>query len=148
SPLTKLTAGESGHSFPTLLPDGDHFLYTGAQGGPPETGGIYIGSLSAKPDEQKPRRLLPDASKTAYSTSIGPGTGSADGYVLFVRGSVLMAQPWDSQRLELTGEAVPVAERVPSTGLSASATGTLVYRMSTAVAGDQLTWFDRQGKIL
>jgi dipeptidyl aminopeptidase/acylaminoacyl peptidase len=67
-----------------------------------------------------------------------------------------MAQPFDNRKLELAGDAVPIAEQVSST-VSASATGVLVYGTGSlnlpqgaanfTVRG-QLTWFDRQGKVI
>ena len=152
SALTKLSLGENAHLYPTLLPDGHHFLYS-RQG--TTNSGIYLGSLDATPDQQDDKKVLPlparsiaATSKTAYAGSSGSGAGSVDGYVLFVRGGTLTAQPWDSQRLETTGEATPIAERVPPTGFSVSTTGVLVYRMSGLAAEAQLTWFDREGQVV
>jgi eukaryotic-like serine/threonine-protein kinase len=68
-----------------------------------------------------------------------------------------MAQPFDTRRLELTGEAIPIAEQVPFLGFSASATDVLVYVTGTQTSPPagmrgniqgQLTWFDRAGKVL
>jgi Tol biopolymer transport system component len=73
--------------------------------------------------------------------------------LLFMRGSALMAQPFDSRRMALSGEAVPLADRVQvnettssqRTGtFSVSETGILVYR-ADASGGSDLVWFDRTG---
>ena len=153
SALTKLSPGENTHLYPTLLPDGHHFLYSRATFNP--GGGIYLGSVDTAPDQQGTMNVLPlsatsisATSKTAYVGSSGPGAGSVDGYVLFVRGGTLTAQPWDNQRQETTGEPTPIAERVPTTGFSVSTTGVLVYRMSGLAAEAQLTWFDRKGQVV
>jgi WD40-like Beta Propeller Repeat len=147
---------------PSFLPDGRHFVYLRNV---VEHGrrvfGIYLGSVDTKPGEQPSRPLLPDFTFVAFAPSF---SDPRLGYLLFVRGTTavgtvgtLMAQPFDTSRLELAGDAIPLAERVSNTSLSASATGVLVY-----VAGEQqipdsvvrgnirgeLTWFDRQGKIL
>jgi hypothetical protein len=49
------------------------------------------------------------------------------GHLLFVREGTLMAQPFDSKRLELAGEAVPIAEQVATSitrgAFSVSTTG-------------------------
>jgi Tol biopolymer transport system component len=63
-----------------------------------------------------------------------------------------MVQPFEARKLQLSGEPVPVAEHVGTTGsigiFSASPTGVLAYRTGTAAAGSvQPTWFDRQGKV-
>jgi Tol biopolymer transport system component len=71
--------------------------------------------------------------------------------VLFLRQETLMAQPFDARRLALSGEAVPVAEKIGSFldygFFSASSNGVLVYR-SGAGLNYQLTWLDRQGRVL
>ena len=81
--------------------------------------------------------------------------------MLFLRGGTLLAQPFDTGRMELAGDAVPVAEYVGSGTanftilehagfFSASATGVLAYRTGPTGGGNnnQLTWFDRRGKVL
>jgi Tol biopolymer transport system component len=70
-----------------------------------------------------------------------------------VREGSLVAQAFDVRRLQLAGEAVPIAEGLPVSGpalFSASANGVLAYATG-GVAGaitSQLTWFDRSGRIL
>lgn len=66
-----------------------------------------------------------------------------------------MAQPFDVNRLVLTGEPVPVADQVqtsattpPMAIFSASQTGVLAYQAGAGATGSQLTWFDRSGKTL
>jgi len=145
----------------SLLPDAHHFIYSRA-GNSPESDGTYVGSLDGKPEASGPKRLLAEAG-AVYAPSPDP----AMGYLLFVRASpspkmqvpsgTLMAQPLDLRTLALMGEAVPIAEQVPLVGFSASETGVLAY--GTGVAAivlprrgnpfrGQLTWFDRQGKVL
>ena len=123
SPITITVASRT----PSLLPDGRHFVYgRGTTAG----GGIYLGSLDTKPEEQPRKSLLADTSAVVYAPSSDPAVG----YLLFVRGAAttgaagtLMAQQFDTRRLELTGEAVPVAEQVSNLAFSASTTGVLVY---------------------
>jgi hypothetical protein len=75
------------------------------------------------------------------------------GHLLFMRGSTLMAQPFDPERLALSAEPLPVAEQVmtlanpPMAIFSASQTGVLTYQTGTRI-GRRLTWFDRTGKAL
>jgi Tol biopolymer transport system component/tRNA A-37 threonylcarbamoyl transferase component Bud32 len=132
--------GELFHGLPTLMPDGKHFLYL--RQGPPEVAGMYAGSLDAKPSEQPVQRLLEESFAATY----------VNGYLLFMRQNTLMAQPFDSDRLQLGGEPVPLAEHVATTGaigvFSVSSNGALAYRTGTQSGGFQLTWFDRQGKIV
>jgi Tol biopolymer transport system component/predicted Ser/Thr protein kinase len=136
--------GETFHSSPIFLPDGKHFLYL--IGGSPEVNGIYAGSLDAKPGEQKRERLIATRLSAGYTPSQDP----ASGRMFFMRESTLMAQPFDSERLQLTGEPVAVAEQLGISGFhgffSVSPSGALAYRTGAQSAGFQLTWFDRQGK--
>jgi Tol biopolymer transport system component len=157
TPLTALdhSRDEQYHVLPAMLPDGLHFVYWRVSI-PQENGGIYVGSLDAKPDQQSTKRLLPDISGAVYVPS--PLMGDAPGFLLFVRGAkvssaaasgTLMAQPFDPKRLELSGEAVPVAEQVPVRGgFSASATGVLAFGISGIEGSTQLTWYDRKGNVL
>jgi hypothetical protein len=85
-------------------------------------------------------------------------------YLLFVRGAAaaastgtLMAQAFDNRRLELVGDAIPIADHVSNVGFSASAAGALAYVNVAALAGGgnrmgsvpgQLTWFDQKGNAL
>ena len=124
-----------------FLPDGRHFLYLalGSKTNSLEARAVYVGSLDPT---EKPRLLLQGGSNAKY----------ASGSVLFMRDTTLMAQPFDVKRLELTGEAVPVAERVQIGGasgrtgaFSVSQTGVLAYQAQTDV-GSQPVWVDRTGK--
>src|SRR5262249_55034481 len=143
---TSLTAGEVSHASPTLLPDGRHYLY--ARVVSISSGGIYLGSLDAKPNEPPPKKLLPDTSIVAYVPSSDPD-GTVSGYAVFVRGGTLMAQRFDDQRLNMAGEAVPIAERVSNIGgFSASTNGALVFWSAAASPGERLTWFGRKGNPL
>jgi serine/threonine protein kinase/Tol biopolymer transport system component len=144
SPVTTLTSGEARHTSPTLLPDGRHFVFAGFL--TPTTGGIYLGSLDAKPN-QPVKKLLPDVSTVQFAPALGGG----DGHLLFVRAGTLMAQPFDTKRLELSGQAVPIAEQVAISAFSnfsAAPTGSLAYRTGGGAGQQQLTWYDRQGKTL
>jgi eukaryotic-like serine/threonine-protein kinase len=127
---------ENGHLWPHFLPDGKHFLYL-ARSANPENDAIYAGSL-----DSKERKLLLNAiSNVVY---VPPG------YLLFDREGTLMAQPFDAERLELTGEAVPIAEDVlfnagqGRAAFAASENGVLAYRTGTITS--QLVWFNRSGK--
>ena len=130
---------ELDHAWPYFLPDGRHFLYL-ARNAQPENSAIYVGALDAK----ETKRLLQIHSSVAYSPP---------GYLLFVRESTLMAQRFDADRLELKGDAFPIAEqaaRNPLNGLaffSVSENGRLALRTG-ALALSQLIWFDRTGKHL
>lgn len=138
--------GDSKHSSPEFLPDGKHFVYVVTSGN--EAGrGLYVASL----DNPTSRRLFADVSSARFVPST---TGKKYGYLLFIRGHTLMAQPFNSETLELAGDAIRVATEAsftfsfPSIGASASADGTLAYLNHIFVAKFQLTWMDRSGKEL
>ena len=145
-PVTTLDSArqETLHARPAFLPDGRHFLYhaTAAQA---ENSGVYVGSLDSKDS----RRLLAGGSNAVYAAA-----ASAQGYLLFTRGETLMAQPFDAMKLQLSGEAFPIAERVaaagvgPGSAFSVSENGVLAYQGSGAPNTTQLVWFDRNGKRL
>ena len=142
---------ELGHVAETFLPDGRHFLYLRASS-TPDHSGTYVGSLDDAPGKQPLKRLLTAQSTVAYAPSSNAGA-SASGYILFLRDSSLMAQPFDTTKLEFAGDAVPVADPVGknSNGVvgyfSVSRTGALIYRSGNQ-SQNQISWTDRQGKVL
>ena len=74
------------------------------------------------------------------------------GYLLFMREQTLLAQPFDAKRMELSGEATPIAEHVAVNGATAvpefstSENGILVYQTGEANGAWDLLWFGRDGK--
>ncbi len=144
TPVTAIDSqhGEQGHGRPFFLPDGKHFLYFRLIG---DRSGLYTGSLDTKPAEQTKTRLLDTPGGAVYVAS------ESGGYLLFLRGTALMAQPFDARRLEFKGRAVQLADRVSTLiydGLfSASNTGLLAFA-ATGGNNRQLTWYDRSGKVV
>jgi Tol biopolymer transport system component/predicted Ser/Thr protein kinase len=140
---------ERGHLSPKLLPDGRHFLYF-RQSTTPGASGIYVGSIDAKPSEQSTKPLLVNEGFPEYYV---PSPDSDTGYLLFYREGTVLAQPFNPNKLELSGDPVPIAEPVGSASgsgfFSASANGVLTYVEGNGGAGNtQLTWFNREGKTL
>ena len=144
SPFLNLDAprgGTTSHGFPSLLPDGRTLHLCGNNNKKARERWnlpwIVRGHLAS--GAQRGKRLLADVSAVAYAPSPDPALG----YILFVRpsnaggsatnappGGTLMAQPFDNRKLELAGDAVPVATEQRSLAFatfSASATGVLVY---------------------
>jgi Tol biopolymer transport system component/tRNA A-37 threonylcarbamoyl transferase component Bud32 len=146
SPVTTFDAesGDTQHWFPFFLPDGRHFLYStlGSKVGAPDPRGVYVGSLD--PDESS-TLLLQGGSNAKYAV----------GHLIFLRGSTLMARPFDANRRELRGEAEPLADQLQTTSgsvtgeagaFTVSETGVLAYQTGSGVVRSQLVWFDRAGK--
>ncbi len=147
SPVTTFDAanGDAQHWFPFFLPDGRHFLYStlgSKRVGATDPRGVYVGSLDPK---ESSTLLLQDGSHAKY----------AEGHLIFLRGTTLMARPFDANRRELHGEAEPLAEQVQTTSgsvtgaagaFTVSETGVLAYQTGSGVVRSQLVWFDRGGK--
>src|SRR5712691_9791393 len=142
-PVTTLdpSKNETTHRWPYFLPDGRHFLYfTGSVFSPRETltNSVLLGSL----DSKESKLLLHSHTNAIY----------ASGHILFMRQFTLMAQPFDTTSLQLTGDAVPIADPVQegrsvAKGVfSASENGLLTYVEGASGADRQLEWFDRDGK--
>ena len=123
---------------PYFLPDGDHFLFVAreAVGVTVPVGALYGASLSG----EKPRQILERASNVQYS----------DGYLLYLRETVLVAQHFDPKSFKFSGDPVPVAEKLDyanARDLAAftAAHGTLVFRHGS-LQKTQPMWVDRTGK--
>jgi Tol biopolymer transport system component/DNA-binding winged helix-turn-helix (wHTH) protein len=137
-------SGEIRHSAPQFLPDGRHFVYF-VQSERLENAGIYLGAL----DSSTSKRLVNSNTNAAYA-----GVGANAGYLLFTRGTDLMAQAFDMAKLGLTGAPFQVAERVlvavaggtSRVAVSASGNGVLAYRTRVDTGSSELVWLDRQGK--
>jgi hypothetical protein len=120
--------GSAPHRWPSFLPDGRRFVFY-------EGDGISLGSL----DSTDVRVLAKADSQALYS---------AAGYLLFVRGTTLLAQAFDRRQGALTGEPRPIADGISralsNAAFSVSETGVLIHR-SGRLVNRQLTWFDRSG---
>jgi Tol biopolymer transport system component len=138
--VTSVTeSAEVSHRWPQFLPDGNHFLYLSTVT-PGLSNGIFLSSL----DSPNTRRLL--------LTTDSRASYAAPGVVLFVRGTALMRQPFDTVRLELTGDAVPVADTVGvipggDASFSAADNEILVYGGAAAQLIRRLVWVDRRGGV-
>jgi len=125
--------------FPSFLPDGRHFLYHAAAS-KPDLREVRVGSL----DGPETKTLIESPFTAVYSPP---------GYLLFRREGTLMAQRFDAERLELTGDPFPVAAQVGFDGLtyrilaSASDNGVLAYH-DVGVGKTRLVWFHRDGREL
>ena len=128
---------ETSHDYPEFFPDGRHYIYLARRGVRTDDLTTYVGTLGAAE-----RRSLPGIRSAAkYSPS---------GHLLFLRGSTLMAQSFNVDRLELSGDAFPVADQVAGSRVatfSVSDTGTLAFIGGFSL-GSRLTWFDRTGSRL
>jgi len=137
----KITETKPGwtHRDPYFLPDGDHFLFIARDTrNTLSAGALYGASLSG----ERPRQILERGSNVQYS----------EGYLLYLREAVLVAQRFDPKSLKFTGDPAPVAEKLDSWNprdLAAftAAHGTLVFRHGS-LQKTQPMWVDRTGKEL
>lgn len=139
-PVTKIdTAQHTSHRWPSFLPDGKHFLYLAVNHDSSRSGNdtLYYASL----DGRENRPLIRSMSNAVYGS----------GFLLFVHGGQLMAQPFDPATGRLSGEAQSLASRVVDDvstwhmDASASNNGLLVLG-SGGTADWKLLWMDRSGK--
>ena len=138
-PVTILAEGESDHRQPELLPGGTALLFTVAS----RTDRDRIAVKSLDTGE---RWDLLAGSTPRYVSSW---------HIVFARGNDLWAVPFNVDRLEVTGEAVPVLEGVDVEGTSGLAHFTLARNGSLAyIPGGAfrrgpsrtLVWVDREGR--
>lgn len=129
------TPGES-HRMPQMLPDGQRFLYF-IQNTPAD--GVY----AYDPATKQSRLLLKGWTESLF---VEPGL------LVFARDENLMAQPFDTKTLELTGTAQPIAANVfydktrGYMNASLSPTGVLMYQLVSPQARSKLAWMDRNGE--
>jgi Tol biopolymer transport system component len=137
----KITEAKPGwtHRNPYFLPDGDHYVFTYREAvgtAANSVGALYGASLSG----EQPRQILELASNVQYS----------EGYLLYLRETVLVAQRFDPKSLKFTGDPTPVAEKLDywnARDLAAftAAHSTLVFRHGS-LQKTQPQWVDRTGK--
>ncbi len=141
--LTRLDGSrhEVAHRYPWFLPDGRHFLYLATDLGALTKGEntIRVASLDGKLN----KTVVPAISNASY----------AAGNLLYVREANLVAQPFDPDRLNTTGEPVllaPLLDRASGwTGFFTFASSDQVILAAKAfIPLSRLGWYDRIGRSL
>jgi hypothetical protein len=138
TPVTPLDESKfSLAEWPQFLPDEKHFIYW-VFGSDPASKALFFASLDGKEN----RMILRTDSRVLY----------ASGFLLYSRGTVLMAQAFDPERAQLKGEPRQLMPGVRSEefygGVFAASGNLLAYQPGSASAGRELAWFDRAGKTL
>jgi serine/threonine protein kinase len=145
--VSELGEAETGHFWPSFLPDGRHLVYL-AWSEEPAKRVIYAGSL----DSKDRTRLVDAESNPIYATT--PASG---GQLLYHRQATLFAQPFDAKALRFTGDPAQVVGEVSTADngfgkFSVSQTGALLYFQGQAgasasgrarVTASQFGWIDR-----
>jgi eukaryotic-like serine/threonine-protein kinase len=126
--------------WPVFLQSGRGFIYSARR-----TAEGPRGILAAGFDSEPDNWLVPTDANARVS----------DGRLLFVRDGTLFAQPFNENRLHLTGEAVRIADRVQQNlyiredfaNFTVSETGapTLAFLGGTRLTDRELTWVSRTG---
>jgi Tol biopolymer transport system component len=140
TPATTLdpALGETAHDWPQFLPDGRHFLYLANSTRPEHDNVAYVASL----DSTARVRLFRSDSQITYAPP---------GFLIYMLGNTLLAQPFDASHVRVTGDPIPIAnqvERNPDSrrgAFSVSQNGVLAYR---PIGDTELVWFDRTGSRL
>ena len=135
-PLTSLTPDSDSHRWPAFIDD-EQFLFV-VQSDKASARGVFAGSF----DSEETKKLLPSSLSFAF---VAPDR------LYFVLEDILVRQGFDSDRLELSGEATTIANQivyytdrayVPVT----AAAETVVFRRNGA-SNMRLTWIDRNGVV-
>jgi Tol biopolymer transport system component len=130
-----------GVAAPALLPGGRAVLFHAI-----ESGNDLVNVLDLETGEEK--TLVEGGANPFYADS---------GHIVFARGTTLMAVPFSSAELAVTGEPVALIQGVRRTPGGAahfalSANGTLVYEPASDDSGSEalsaVVWVDRQGEVV
>ena len=137
-PLTRPTAREANHRFPTFLPDGNHVIYVVQS---PPLAQVQVASLN----DPRPAVLPGVVSNVAFS----------QGRIFHVRADgTLLAQRFDFSRLSLQSDFEVVAKPVAYDGqfnyaaFSISPQGAIAYEEGSGSTGNEVVRLDRAGKEL
>jgi Tol biopolymer transport system component len=106
-PVTAMGQSEANQFYPQFLPDGKQFIYW-SRSGSADVPGVHAGTLDLPPDRQPLKKVLASPSAAIYTVP----AGASAGYLLFLRGRSVVAQPFDPAGLTLTGSPRPVADNV------------------------------------
>jgi Tol biopolymer transport system component len=136
--LTALADGDTTHRYPQVLSGGKILLYT-AQSQAVSTDGANI---VAQPLPAGPRKILV---RGGYHGRYIPG------YLLYMHDATLFAVAFDLDRLELTGDAVPIVDGLSNDSnggaqFSISENGTLTYVSGPSSDAAPIVWVGRDGK--
>jgi serine/threonine-protein kinase len=139
--VTTLADGEVTHRWPQVLPGGKTVLYTSS------TSAVNFGAANLVV------QTLPNGPRKVVQRAGYYGRYLLSGHLVYVHEGRLFAAPFDLDRLEESGPAVPALEQVtslPATGgaqFEAARNGTLVYQEGQNVGDRPIHWMDRDGTV-
>ena len=126
--------------FPSLLPDGRHFIYLNWTADPAQRA-IYLGTL----DSEERTRLVGSGFKAEY---VDPG------FLVYVRDRALVAHRLDLKARAMVGDPQVVVEGLAMEAIPGQATfatsrsGAIAYRSRDREVVSELRWIDRSGRLL
>jgi len=131
--VTELDKDETGHYWPTFLPDGRSFAFL-AWSADSATRALFTGTL----DSKERTKLVAADSNAVYAAS-GPSRAAAPGYLFFRQKATLFARPFDAGNKRFTGDPVQLVGDVSGGAdgrgnFAVSQNGALVYFQGVAGA--------------
>ncbi len=142
SPATQKAAQDDWRGWPWFLPDSRHFLYLVDDSLATPTSNMLLKVASLDSDIE--RELIRVDSRVEYAEP---------GYLVYVRNNILVAQPFDADKLSITGEPITIDKGISvwnwGANFSLADDGTLVYQKGSVLENwNQLVWLDYSGKVL
>jgi serine/threonine protein kinase len=142
-PVTVLDTArrEGSHRFPSFLPDGKHFLYlvrTTSESGEAEGDAIYVGSL----DGSVKKMIVRSSANAMY----------ANGHLVYTQNRTILAQAFDPDSWELSGDPVVLENDVINdvtwnlAMFSVSANGILISQPGKLLSGAPVLIYSPEGK--
>jgi serine/threonine-protein kinase len=130
--------------YPQILPGGKAILFSAYTAANPDASSIQVLKLA-----DGHRKTVSRGGTSPHYLAASNGAG----YLVYLNKATLFAVPFDLEKLETRGTALPIVDDMASNGLygtaqfSFSRTGTLVYRRSGEDAGlFTVAWLDSTGK--
>ncbi|MGD8922581.1 MAG: protein kinase [Candidatus Zixiibacteriota bacterium] len=142
SAATSQAAQDNWRGWPWFLPDGRHFLYLEDDSLATPTSNMLLKVTSLDSDFE--RELIRVDSRVEYAEP---------GYLVYVRDNILVAQPFDADKLSITGEPITIDKGISvwnwGANFSLAHDGTLAYQKGAVLENwNQLVWLDYSGKVL
>jgi serine/threonine protein kinase len=143
--ITKLdsTRKEGSHRFPYFLPDGKHFLFlnrTISETGEAEGDAIFVGSLDGKVKKM----ILRSSTNAMY----------ANGHIVYIQNRTIMAQRFDADNFELSGDPFVLEKDVINdlswnlAMYSVSNNGILLSQYGQLLSGAPVLIYTPEGKLI
>ncbi|MDH3814631.1 MAG: serine/threonine-protein kinase [Acidobacteriota bacterium] len=139
--LTNLSEarGDNSHRHPFFLPDGRRFLYMARSVRGSEANTVVVGSLDGDSDVE----IMRSPAAAEYVA----------GHLLYLRGTSLMARPFDDKQLAFSGDEIKLADGLmvisgAARGAFSAAGEILTFQRGQAETLSELVWLDRNGNRL